>query len=93
MTLVAAVAIVWYLGHLSAMDVAITAAVVRAIAAMNAVNIIWSAIGTTGSQIGALKGAANHGGIKRHPCMDWDKMHKTKSPKAKAKLVLRLRGS
>ena len=65
-TLVAAVAIVWYLGNLSAMDVAITAAVVRAIASMNAVNTIWLAFFSTVSQIGALKGAANHGGIKSH---------------------------
>ena len=65
MTLVAAVAVVWPLGHLSAMDVAITAAVVRAIAAMNAANAMWqinSAIGTTASQTGAFKGAANQRG-------------------------------
>ena len=49
MTLVVAVAIVWYL-NLAALDVAITAAAVRAVAAMNAANAmagINSAIVTT----------------------------------------------
>ena len=64
-TLVVVVAIVWYLGHLSAMDVAITTAVVRAIVDTNVVNAmrrINAVIGTTASQTGAFKGAANRRG-------------------------------
>ena len=51
------------------MDVAITAAVVRAIAAMNAANAMWkmnSAIGTTASQTGAFKRVANQSGLLKH---------------------------